>query len=307
MRAAAQAPGMFAALAEGLLPGDLPFSVACPVDSYARAEVSLHEKDPGEPPPPEPTPPQNERVAAILAALAQNAAAVERTLTHLARPDLDAHTFIGESIPQTGTLGHGSAERTAAIAAAALALGQNLPPETIAEIALSAAPTAGVMLPGLAILDHYGGQILETLGPPPPMELVALDFGAAGIPADTTPDDYRRRWQSQQETGAAALALLRQGIANADPSLIGQAATLTAHAAAAAYPELAAGWRLDEAANFARHIGAAGILAGRGPVGILLDATQRRGKSAYRRAADAFPHNLTLSHYRVLAGGVRPA
>ena len=98
MPAAAQAPGMFAALAEGLLEGNLPFSVACPVDSYARAEVSLHEKDPGEPPPPEATPPQNERVAAILAALAQNAATVERTLTHLARPDLDAHTFIGESL-----------------------------------------------------------------------------------------------------------------------------------------------------------------------------------------------------------------
>ena len=307
MRAAAQAPGMFAALAEGLLAGDIPFSVACPVDSYARAEVRLHEKDPGEPPPPEPTPPPNERVAAILAALAQNAAAVERTLTHLARPDLDAHTFIGQSIPRTGILGHGSAEKTAAIAAAAQALGQTLPPETIAEIALSAAPTAGVMLPGLAILDHYGGRIMEPLRPPPPMELVALDFGAAGIPADAAPDDYRRRWQAQRETGAEALALLRQGIANANPSLIGQAATLTAHAAAAAYPELAAGWRLDEAAAFARHIGAAGILAGRGPVGILLDATQRRGKSAYRRAADAFPHKLTLSHYRVLAGGVRPA
>ena len=52
---------------------------------------------------------------------------------------------------------------------------------------------------------------------------------------------------------------------------------------------------------------AAGIIAGRGPVGILLDATQRRGKSAYLRAADAFPDKLTISHYRVLAGGVRPA
>lgn len=307
MRATTQAPGMFAALAEGLLDGDIPFSVACPVDSYARAEVRLHEKDPAEPaPPPEPTP-QNERMAALLTAMTQNAAAVERTLAHLARPDLDAHTFIGESIPPPGILGHGSAEKTAAIAAAALALGANLPPETIAEIALSAAPTAGVMLPGLAILDHYGGQVMEPLGPPPPMELVALDFGAPGIPADLAPDDYRRRWQAQRETGAAALALLRQGIANADPSLIGQAATLTAHAAAAAYPELAAGWRLDEAAAFARHIGAAGILAGRGPVGILLDATQRRGKSAYLRAADAFPDKLTISHYRILAGGVRPA
>lgn len=307
MRAAMQAPGMFAALAEGLLDGDLPFSVACPVDSYARAEVSLHEKDPGEPPPPPEPPPQNERMAALLAALKQNAAAVTQTLAHLGRPDLDAHTFTGQSIPQTGILGHGSAERTAAIAAAAQALGQTLPPETIAEIALSAAPTAGVMLPGLALFGHYGGPIMETLGPPPPMELVALDFGAPGIPAGSGPDEYVRRWQAQRETGAEALALLRQGIAAADPSLIGRAASLTAHAAAAAYPELAAGWRLAEAAAFARRIGAAGIIAGRGPTGILLDATQRRGKSAYLRAAEAFPDKFTISHYRILAGGVRPA
>ena len=98
MRAAAQAPGMFAALAEGLLEGDIPFSVACPVDSYARAEVRLHERDPNEPAAPPDPPPPNERVAALMAALTQNAAAVERTLTHLARPDLDAHTFIGESL-----------------------------------------------------------------------------------------------------------------------------------------------------------------------------------------------------------------
>ena len=296
LRAAARVPGLAGVFAEGLLPGNIPFSVAIPVDHWAQANVSLHERNPGEP---GELPDGNALMAAV-----------QRTLTHLGRPDLDAHTLVGESIPRDGILGCGSAELSAAIAATGLALGETLPPETIAQIALSVAPTAGVMLPGLAVLDHYGGRVMENLGTPPPMEIVALNFGADGIPAGSAPDfgrdDYCRRWQGQRERSAEALALLRQGITAADPTLIGQAATLTAETAAAAYPELAPAWRLDEARAFAREIEAIGIIAGRGLTGILLDATQRRGKSAYLKAAQAFPDHLTISHYRVLAGGIRP-
>ena len=295
MQAKAQAPGLAAALAEGLL-GDIPFSVPCPVDHWATAQVTLHQRNPAE--------------SGELPDGGAIMAAVHQTLTHLNRPDLDAHTLISEAIPPPGILGHASAELSAAIAATAQALGQTLPPETIAQIARSVAPAAGVMLPGLAALDHYGGRVMENLGTPPPMEIVALNFGADGIPAGSAPDfgrdDYCRRWQGQQEQSAEALALLMQGITAANPVLIGQAATLTAAAAAAAYPELAPAWRLPEARNFAREIEAIGVIAGRGLTGILLDATQRRGKSAYLKAAQAFPNTLTISHYRLIAGGIRP-
>ena len=36
----------------------------------------------------------------------------------------------------------------------------------------------------------------------------------------------------------------------------------------------------------------------------LLDATQRRGKSTYIKAREAFPDAETVYHFRVLGGGV---
>ena len=74
-------------------------------------------------------------------------------------------------------MGSSSADVTATIAATGLALGVELPPETIASIALSVEPSDGVMFPGIALHDHLEGSLVELLGPPPPMEIVALDFG----------------------------------------------------------------------------------------------------------------------------------
>ena len=50
-------------------------------------------------------------------------------------------------------------------------------PATIAKIALKVEPSDGIMLPGIAVLDHRQGSIAKTLGAPPPMRVVVLDFG----------------------------------------------------------------------------------------------------------------------------------
>jgi uncharacterized protein involved in propanediol utilization len=41
-------------------------------------------------------------------------------------------------------------------------------------------------------------------------------------------------------------------------------------------------------------------------IGVLLDARQRRGKSAFRQARQAFPDAETVQHFRLLGGGLQP-
>ena len=58
-----------------------------------------------------------------------------------------------------------------------MAAGQPFSPESIASIALSVEPTDGVMFPGIALFDHRCGSIAESLGAPPPMEVIVIDTG----------------------------------------------------------------------------------------------------------------------------------
>ena len=65
--------------------------------------------------------------------------------------------------------------------------------------------------------------------------------------------------------------------------------------------------RLEAVTEFAREVGAAGVNGGQreGVTGVLLDATERRGKSTYLKARQAFPEAETVYHFRLLGGGVQ--
>ena len=285
--AAARAPGVCGELVQGLT-GGVNFLVTCPVDFFSRVRVELYDGGPGVTAP---------------AGCEKTAAAVRRALARLRRPRLRAVVQVHSPIPRSKGLGSSSADLAAAIAATALAAGQPLPPDEIAQIALSIEPTDGIMLPGIALFDHRAGQLRESLGPPPPMEIVALDLG--GI-VDT--DEFNlvnRAWQWQAVSGQTdeALALVRRGIAQQDPALVGRGATISAQAAQNILPKP----RLDEALDFAASVGAVGVNVGHSGtiIGLLLDARQRRGKSTYHRAAAAFPDAEAVYHFRMLGGGVR--
>ena len=282
--AVARAPGVCGVLAQGVL-GDMPFSVTCPVDFYSRVRVQLSDDGPG---------------VEATGECEKTVAAVRRTLAHLRRAKVRAAVQVSSPIPRGRGLGSSSADLSAAIAATALALGQELSPYDIAQIALSIEPTGGVMMPGLALFDHRAGMVRETLGAPPPMEIVALDF--AGSPGSSM-DDRTRRWSAVNELTDEALGLIRRGIEERSPALVGQGATVAAEAGS----RIESRPRLDELAAFAREVGAVGVNGGQrdGVSGVLLDATQRRGKSTYIKAQQAFPEAETVYHFRVLSGGVQ--
>ena len=285
--ATVHAPGVCGELAQGVIEG-IHFLVTCPIDFYSRVTVDLYSDGPGVETP---------------EGCDKTAAAVRRALSQLKNAKVRAKLTINNPIPRGKGMASSSADLAAAIAATGLALGQELTPYQIAQIALSIEPTDGIMIPGVALFDHRAGIIRESLGPPPPMEIVALDLGGTVDTVQFNMVDRFQRWQNVDEQTTEALRLLRLGITNQDPVLVGQGASISADASQAVLAKP----RLGEVKEFAESVGAVGVNVGHSGtiIGVLLDARERRGKSTYHKALEAFPDADSVYHFRLLGGGVQ--
>ena len=284
--ATVRAPGVCGELVQGML-GDTHFLVTCPVDFFARIRVDIGEQFSGVVGP---------------ADCPKAAEAVTHTLAYLGKPHLGAEINVSNPIPRGKGFGSSSADVAAAIAATALALGVELTPAQIGKLAVETEPTDGIMFPGIALFDHREGLIAEELGPPLPMEILALDFGGQIDTLAFNRQDRRREWQAISGETSRALDMVREGIRLRDTGLVGKGAT---HSALAAQ-EVLFKPRLAEVMKFAESVGAVGVnVAHSGTaIGVLLDATQRRGKSTYRMAQREFPDAEAVYHLRLLGGGV---
>ncbi|MQG41434.1 MAG: GHMP kinase [SAR202 cluster bacterium] len=285
--ATVRAPGVCGELAQGVIEG-IHFLVTCPVDFYSRVKVDIYSDGPGVEAPQD---------------CDKAAAAVRRTLFQLKNAKVRAKLTINNPIPRGKGMASSSADLAAAIAATGLALGEEISPYQIAQIALSIEPTDGIMIPGVALFDHRAGIIRESLGPPPPMEIVALDLGGTVDTVQFNMVDRFQRWQSVDEQTGEALRLLRRGIEEQDPELVGRGASISAEAS----QTVLAKPRLAEVKEFAESVGAVGVNVGHSGtiMGVLLDARERRGKSTYHKALSAFPDAESVYHFRLLGGGVQ--
>ena len=72
-----------------------------------------------------------------------------------------------------------TADIVAAIGVAAAALNAETSIFQQAELALSIEPSDGVLLPGIALFDQKRGQMARSLGAPPDMRVLVLEF--AGV------------------------------------------------------------------------------------------------------------------------------
>ena len=290
--ATVRVPGVCGELVQGMQ-GDSLFLVTCPIDFFSRVRVDLYDGGPaGELP-----------EVAGCANHPKAAEAVRATLERLGHARLSARLSVNNPIPRGKGMGSSTADVAAAIAATGLALGVELLPGVIAEIALSVEPTDGVMFPGIAMFDHLAGSIAESLGPPPPMEIVALDFGGAVDTVEFNKVDRRPLWRSIQAETSQALELVRAGVQQGDPEMVGRGSSISALASQQVLPKP----RLAEVNEFAARVGAVGVNVGHSGtiIGILLDARPRRGKSTFRQAQEAFPDAEMVHHFRLLGGGVQ--
>lgn len=211
-RAAVKVPGTCGELVQGTLEG-IPFHVSCPVDIYSTVEVKLSE-GPGQ-----------------LGCPADSPKAAAALQVFLARRSCDGtggRMSIRSNLPRGKGMASSTADVAGAIYAAGQALGREASPHEAARLALEVEPSDGSLFPNLVLFDHRGGRLWEDLGPCPPIEIVVLDFGGE---VDTVAFNHCDRSALLRETEpqvAAALALVRQGLAQEDPGLVGQGATLSA-------------------------------------------------------------------------------
>ena len=216
--ASASAPGSCGELAQGMLNG-VPCMITCPIDVYSTATVELSPIAPG-------------RAARQVVCGPPNSPKARRaalqTLRHFDADCGLARLSLTSTLPRRKGMASSAADVVAAITATAAALGENVTPDEAATIALQVEPSDGIMFPSLTIFDHREGRVARRLGASPPMRVVALDFGGH---VDTLEfnrvarSDVLRRLQPRME---AAVSLIEDGVANADPARIGRGATVSA-------------------------------------------------------------------------------
>ena len=282
-------PGSCGELAQGMLNGDY-FLVSCPIDMYATATVALSAGD--------------GRVSAPADA-PKSRRAVELTLAHFGRRDIDAHLSLSGALPRGKGMASSTADVSAAIAATAAALGaeSDMPPTKIAQIALQIEPSDGVMLPGIAMFDHKRGKVSQTLGAAPSMRVVVMDFGGD---VDTLAfngvnrDDALRRLQP---VFSEALALIARGVRSGNAADIGAGATRSA----VANQNLLYKPHLDEALRIADDVGAVGVNAAHsGTVLGMLFTDDTLAENAVSRAWESLLGIERIYNRRIVGGGVIP-
>ena len=153
--------------------------------------------------------------------------AVGLLLEHLGQGNLGATLSFTSDIPVGKGMASSTADITAACRAVGDALGVDVSPELISEIAAQIEPSDGNMYDGVVCYDHVHCRLLETLGPPPPADLLVIDLGDTvdtlaynQIPKAYTVEDFSASHQAYQ--------MVRQGIHTGDLALIGKAATASA-------------------------------------------------------------------------------
>ena len=294
MRGVAWSPGTCGELAKGRL-DSAAVMVTCPIDFGSQAIVELS---------------HGSRCVHGPADAPKARKAVESTLGLLGRPELNARLQLASTLPRSKGMASSTADVAAAIAATAAALRSSLSPRQQADVALSIEPSDGVMLPGIALFDHIEGHIAHSLGTPPPMRVLVLEFAGEVDTQAFNARDRNAGARADEVQFREALDHISSGLASRDPESIGRGATLSSLANQAVLPKP----QLPKALELGRAAGAVGVnVAHSGTViGLLFDANADQIEWAARGTA-AFARNRRdsrLPHYRrrrPSAGGTRLA
>ena len=298
-RASATAPGTCGELAQGMLDGILCM-VTCPVDMYSTATVELW---PG--PDVVPLPPTVIPAKAGIHGPPDSPKAirsVQETLDYLDIADMKGRLWLDSRLPRGKGMASSTADVAAAIVATAAAMGRELSPLQVAEIALGVEPSDGVMFPDVAVFDHREGRIARSLGPPPPMRVLILDFGGSVDTLEFNQADRDGVLKRLAPEMAEAASLIEDGISRSDPLRIGRGATLSAQS----NQQVLFNSHLEPALELSREVGAVGVnVAHSGTViGMLFRDDAALVERAAAIARQELPRMWSAMHRRIVGGGV---
>ena len=286
MKATVSCPGSCGELVQGTVDGT-NFLVTCPVNIYSRVSVSL----------------------ASGTALQQPTGnktreAVRRTLEYLHVTAGVAEVQVDSQLPVGKGMASSSADISAACLAAALAAGRAISASAIGDIALAIEPTDGIFLPGITMFDHVHGLIRRCLGQPPALLVAIFDVGGEvdtiHFNQRTDLADLNRRKEPQV---LAALQMVERGIKNADCSLIGAGATLSA----LANQPILRKPSLEHIIEMAGSFGAVGVNAAHSGtvLGVLFDAqAAERVEECISAICRQFPEMEYFRTASIVSGGL---
>ena len=281
-----RAPGACGELAQGMADGR-HFLITCPIDMYSSAQVKLM-AGAGNVTGPAGSPKARR--------------AVELTLAHFRKFDVDADLRLSSTLPRGKGMASSTADICAAIVATATAMGREITPRETAQVALCVEPSDGIMLPHLAMFDHRNGELAQVLGEPPPMRVLVLDFGGRvdtiafnGVDRD---DILMRLEERLQES----LSCIITGIRRGDPGDIGRGATISS----LANQEILYKPQLPAVLDLASATGAAGVnVAHSGTViGMLFPGADGVPEKAVSLVREKLPGLRRMFQRRLVSGGV---
>lgn len=281
-------PGSCGELVQGTISGR-NFHVTCPVNLYSTVTVETG---------------PSLKYYAFPKNRTKAARAVKKLLERLGCKGYGAVIRVKSCLP----VGKGMASSTADIAAAcyavAAALNVEIAYSMVAEIALAIEPSDGLFCPGITLFDHVKGRFREILGSPPPVSVLVLDFGGE---VDTL--EFNRRPElpflnrrNEGDTGKA-LELVRRGLQEQDPFLLGAGATMSA----LANQKILSKPGLEEIIDFVLKKGAYGLnVAHSGTVaGVLLPPGKEDDRDLISEIREKFPEIKCRYYLRLIKGGPR--
>ena len=286
-RASASAPGTCGELAQGMLDG-VHFMITCPIDMYSVATVELSWGEGGLSAPPDSP---------------KAGCAVRATLDCLGATRVEARLWLDSRLPRGKGMASSTADVSAAIVATAAAMSEELSPNQIAEIALGIEPSDGVMFPNIAMFDHRQGRVARTLGKPPPMSVVILDFGGGVDTLEFNRVNRDSVLRLLEPEMVEAVSLIEDGIRGGDSVLIGRGATLSA----LANQKIMFNPHLESALELSERAGAVGVnVAHSGAViGMLFPDDAALAERAVALAWRQLPGLVSVLRSRIVSGGMR--
>lgn len=209
----------------------------------------------------------------------------------------DLWLTLDNPLPRGRGMASSTADLCAALAARLRLAGQSVFPEDLARRVLAIEPSDGIMIPGIALFDHREGRVMESLGAPPPLWLLCLDFGGR---VDTLGFNARNQPCRNDQAGEA-VSEVRAGLAEGDLRLIGSGATASTRARQDRLPHPA----LEAVQQLAGKTDALGInRAHSGTVLGLLFSEPEQAEAARHRAGKQLTGLLRAECLQLEGGGV---
>ncbi len=206
-------PGTCGEWVQGARKG-IPFLVDCPIDRFSEARVSLNLHATGWD-----LPLGKTKALQVLELLKED----------LGLPSLSGKVEFLQQLPEGKGMASSTADITAVVAAALIALGEEPVPERLAHFALRIEPSDSVMFPGITEIEHVIKHQHRVLGPSVPALFLALDWGGA---IDTRVFNARpglaEHYRRYEDEIARAYGLAREGIEQFDLEKLAVAGTISA-------------------------------------------------------------------------------